>query len=51
MGSMVVQERVFNPDPGNVEIYKNLYSRVYQRIFRALEPLYREIQSITGYPE
>lgn len=51
MGSMVVQERVFNPDSGNVEIYKNLYSRVYQRIFRALEPLYREIQSITGYPE
>ena len=49
--AMVHEETVFTPDPANVEIYSNLYSRVYQRIFRALEPLYTEIQEITGYPE
>ncbi|MCP4114904.1 MAG: carbohydrate kinase [Desulfobacteraceae bacterium] len=49
--AMVHEETVFNPDPDNVEIYNNIYSRVYQRIFRALEPLYTEIQDITGYPE
>jgi sugar (pentulose or hexulose) kinase len=49
--AMVHEETVFTPNPANVEIYNNLYSRVYQRIFKALEPLYTEIQDITGYPE
>ncbi len=49
--AMVHEKTVFTPNPANVEIYNNLYSRVYQRIFRALEPLYTEIQEITGYPE
>ncbi|MBI9088616.1 MAG: FGGY-family carbohydrate kinase [Desulfobacterium sp.] len=49
--AMVHEETVFTPNPANVEIYSSIYSRVYQRIFRALEPLYTEIQAITGYPE
>ncbi|MDY6822242.1 MAG: FGGY-family carbohydrate kinase [Thermodesulfobacteriota bacterium] len=48
---MVRQDTVFEPDPANAAIYRALYDRVYQRMFRALEPLYKEIRTITGYPE
>lgn len=49
--NMVTYEVVFQPDPANVVIYRRLYERVYEKMFRALRPLYREIRSITGYPE
>jgi sugar (pentulose or hexulose) kinase len=48
---MVHVKRVFEPDPANVEIYREMHARVFQKIFKALSPLYREIQAITGYPE
>jgi sugar (pentulose or hexulose) kinase len=48
---MVTYDRVFNPDPKNVAIYEKLYNRVYRKIYRSLEPLYKEIRDITGYPE
>jgi sugar (pentulose or hexulose) kinase len=43
-------ERVFEPVAGHVAIYDALYSRVYRHMYRRLEPLYEEIQRITGYP-
>ncbi len=51
MHEMVSYKKVFEPDPKNVEIYANLYERVYKKIYGSLRPLYREIREITGYPE
>ena len=42
--------RVFEPLPHNQKIYDELYHRVYQKMYPRLQPLYREIQKITGYP-
>ncbi len=49
--NMVAVKKVFEPNPGNVKIYKELYSRVYSKMYKALGPLYSQIQQITGYPE
>jgi sugar (pentulose or hexulose) kinase len=48
---MVKIQRVFEPDPENVALYKDLFENVYQKIFPALKPLYDRIKQITGYPE
>ena len=48
--TMVSTGRVFEPDPDNVAIYKDLYARVYQKIYKVLGPLYAHIKDITGYP-
>lgn len=42
--------RVFQPEPKHVRIYEQLYRRVYCRMYRRLQPLYRDIREITGYP-
>ena len=48
--NMVHVKRVFEPDPGNVRIYTDLYEGVYTRMYAALSPLYGRIRKITGYP-
>lgn len=40
----------FAPIAANMHLYDELYKRVYQKIYRKLNPLYRSIQEITGYP-
>ena len=42
--------RVFDPVSANREIYERLYSQVYKKMYRQLQPLYRDIARITGYP-
>jgi sugar (pentulose or hexulose) kinase len=42
---------IFHPNPETREVYDGLYRRVYKEMYRRLQPLYEEIQSITGYPE
>jgi sugar (pentulose or hexulose) kinase len=42
--------QVFQPIPQNKKIYDELYHRVYQKMYNRLQPLYQEIQQITGYP-
>jgi len=49
--SMVKYDRAFEPDEKNVALYRNLYTRVYQKMYDSLSPLYAEIRDITGYPE
>lgn len=39
------------PDSKNVGIYNQLYEKVYFRMYRHLQPLYKEIRSVTGYPQ
>jgi len=42
--------RVFEPIEGNRAIYDRLYREVYRKMYRNLQPLYRRIADITGYP-
>lgn len=48
---MVAYDRIFEPNPQHAAVYRELFERVYQKIYGSLEPLYREIRDITGYPE
>jgi sugar (pentulose or hexulose) kinase len=43
--------RVFEPIAHNRAIYDRLYKQVYRKMYRQLQPLYREIAEITGYPK
>ena len=51
VSAMVQVSRTFEPNPEAVQLYDALYSRVYKKMYKALVPLYKEIQDITGYPE
>ena len=51
VGNMVHVKKIFEPNQKHVQIYKALYSRVYAKMYSALEPLYSQIRDITGYPE
>lgn len=42
--------RVFEPIDRNRAIYDRLYKEVYRKMYRKLQPLYRRIADITGYP-
>jgi sugar (pentulose or hexulose) kinase len=42
--------QVFQPEPVHARTYEQLYRRVYCRMYQRLQPLYRDIQDITGYP-
>ncbi|MDD5325967.1 MAG: FGGY-family carbohydrate kinase [Polaromonas sp.] len=42
--------QVFEPEPEHASTYEQLYRRVYCRMYRRLQPLYKAIQEITGYP-
>ena len=50
MDSMIRTPVVFRPNPEHAALYRKLYRNVYSRMYEALEPLYREIRNITGYP-
>jgi sugar (pentulose or hexulose) kinase len=51
IGRMVHVQKVFEPDPEHVALYRKLYHKVYRKIYTAMAPLYAEIKEITGYPE
>ena len=42
---------LFTPIAENAKLYKELYEKVYLKMYKNLEPLYKKIQEITGYPE
>lgn len=41
---------VFEPQPHAVQLYDQLYREVYQKMYQQLQPLYKKIRDITGYP-
>jgi len=41
---------VFEPEPESSKIYRELFERVYLKMYDRLKPLYEEIRNITGYP-
>lgn len=49
-GAMTHITRTFEPIPPNVELYGELYSRVWRRMYDALSPLHAELRDITAYP-
>ncbi len=49
-GAMVHVGEVRDPDPATHALYDELYRGVYRRMYRQLQPLYKEIRRITGYP-
>jgi sugar (pentulose or hexulose) kinase len=48
---MVEHQKEYTPNPKNTDLYRNLYTRVYQKMYPALKEMYTEIKDITGYPE
>jgi sugar (pentulose or hexulose) kinase len=42
---------VFHPIPENVEIYKELFEKIYLKMYNKLQPLYNDIRDITDYPK
>ncbi len=49
--NMLRYSKVFDPDPDNSYIYKQLFEKVYLKIYPALRPIYKNIRKITNYPE
>ena len=49
--AMSGRSRSFEPDARNASLYRELYGRVYRKMYAALGPLYEELRDITGYPE
>ena len=50
VASMVKKGRVFEPNAQSHSIYDDLYQGVYTKTYGVLDPLYKKIASITGYP-
>jgi sugar (pentulose or hexulose) kinase len=50
VAAMVRVGEVRDPDPATHALYDELYRGVYRRMYRQLQPLYRQIRRITGYP-
>ncbi|MFA5399522.1 MAG: FGGY-family carbohydrate kinase [Dehalococcoidia bacterium] len=48
--SMVKKGKTFQPDPASHRVYQALYEDVYLKTHKSLEPQYRRIAEITGYP-
>ncbi|SFR43848.1 Sugar (pentulose or hexulose) kinase [Marinobacter daqiaonensis] len=49
--AMTPTTEVFQPDEQARKLYEQLYSKVYRKMYGRLDPLYRDIRRITGYPE
>ena len=43
--------RVFQPIAANQAMYDRLYRQVYRKMYARLQPMYRQIAEITGYPK
>ena len=50
VGEMVRITDRFEPQPAASRVYDDIYRSVYLRMYDRLQPLYREIRRITGYP-
>lgn len=49
--SMTSVGDVFIPNEQASELYDQLYKNVYLKMYRRLQPLYKQIKEITGYPK
>jgi sugar (pentulose or hexulose) kinase len=51
IGHMIRYGKTYEPDPRNVYIYRELFEKVYTKMFKAMKGFYQDIRKITGYPE
>lgn len=51
IAAMTRVSKVYQPQPDVVKIYEALYSDVYLNMYKQLQPLYKSIRDITGYPK
>ncbi len=42
--------KTVEPDKKNIQLYDDLYNKIYLPMYKRLKPLYDDIRSITGYP-
>ncbi len=49
--NMTRTSRTFTPNPDHAALYQQLYTDIYLKMYRKLQPLYQKIKTITGYPE
>lgn len=49
--NMCRTKEIYTPKVENADIYKQLFKKVYRRMYGKLKPLYRKIRKITDYPE
>jgi sugar (pentulose or hexulose) kinase len=50
VAAMVEKGKTFEPNPHHHGIYTQLFNEVYKKSTHTLDPLYRRIAKITGYP-
>ena len=51
VAAMVRPGHTYTPRPEQAALYDQLYRRVYCKLSRRLQPLYRQIRAIVNYPE
>lgn len=51
IGAMTRVGKVFTPNADSQRIYERLYREVYLKMYKRLQPMYRDIARITGYPK
>jgi sugar (pentulose or hexulose) kinase len=51
VAAMTGSQRTFEPRPEQVRIYGELYHQVYKSMYRRMQPLFRRLKRITGYPD
>ncbi len=49
--SMTRPGEQYLPDSNNVNMYNQLFEKVYSKMYKRLHPLYDQIRNITGYPK
>ena len=50
VNSMTRVSKIYEPNPENSKIYKELFEKVYMKMYKKMKPLYKEIREITNYP-
>ncbi len=50
INSMTRVIKTYEPDPENSKIYKELFEKVYMKMYKKMKPLYKDIRDITNYP-
>ena len=50
VAAMVSKGKTFVPNAQSHHIYTQLFNDLYKKSFSTMEPIYRRISQITGYP-
>jgi sugar (pentulose or hexulose) kinase len=45
--SMVHYARIFEPDAAAAKLYREMFTQIYQRIYKSLQPLYKRMETLT----